>query len=95
MLMLLLSLAARADDPTEATAAAPPAAPSTPAETAAAATVETAAATPIEIDTINLTGDVPVPEVIIFTPRITIQEDSAQTLSARIDAQLAEAAKQR
>ena len=97
MLMLLLSLSARADSPA---AAEPPAVTPAPAEPAMvtptdSAPTSTSAATeaaPIEIETISLTGSVPVPEVIIFTPRISVREDSAQVLSERIDAQLAEAA---
>lgn len=89
MLMLLVSLTARADAPPDSAATQT----TQPATTASSEEAPTPAR--IELGTINLTGDVPVPEVIIFTPRITIQEATAETLSERIDEHLEAAAKHR
>jgi hypothetical protein len=64
-------------------------------EPAATAPPPVAKSEPIDVGTISLSGEVPVPEVVIFTPRITTQEASTEQLSALIDQRLEEAAARR
>ena len=83
MLTLILALTAHADTPTEA------------ALTEEAAEEEEAAPVkrePINIGPIVLTGEIAVPDVVVFTPRVTTQESSSEALDALIDDRIAEAA---
>ncbi len=77
MLTLLLSLSAQAEEPAPAEVAAVEAAAETEREV-------------IEVETFSFVGEVQVPEVVIFMPRITTQEASVEQLSALIDTRLAE-----
>lgn len=44
----------------------------------------------IKVETFSFVGEVQVPEVVIFMPRITTQEASVEQLSTLIDTRLAE-----
>ena len=80
MLTLLLSLTARAEEPVTA--------PVIPEEVEETSTENDL----INVGIINLSGEVQVPEVIIFIPKLTTQESSVEVRSALIDARLEEAA---
>jgi hypothetical protein len=59
-----------------------------PVTTAPAATEGTPEV--IAVETFSLVGEVHVPEIVIFMPRITTQEASVEQLSTLIDTRLAE-----
>ena len=84
MLALLLTLTAQAEEPATTT--------NKRAEESAEAAEKPA---PITIETISLTGEVAVPEVVFMAPRITTQESSVEVLEKLIDEKLEAEAKRR
>ena len=80
MLALLLTLTAQAEEP---------------ATTTKKSAEESETAAPIAIETISLTGEVAVPEVVFMAPRITTQESSVEVLEKLIDEKLEAEAKRR